>query len=134
MKEIPSGFKKMDLILTFDNNQVKTVENTIIFFIVRDYYFFYTKLPKFDGKKWTEFHFYCRPADEVSIAYRFGCYAQACFRFYNGKQYFQKHGGHTVAKPFPKSYHIDAHEDEHNLGQKKVEQPDGSNHPVRYFI
>lgn len=114
MKNIPDGFKKMDLILTFENKLVETIEMKIIHHLVRDYYIFYSKIPKFDGKTWTEFHFYCRPKDETSIAYRIGCYAQALVEFYTKKSF--ENAIHTVPEKFPECVHIPAsYNEKHQL-------------------
>jgi len=108
MKEIPDGFKKMDLVLTFKKELITIWENKILHMLVRDFYIFYTKVQKFDGKTFTELHFYCRPQDEVSIAYRIGCYAQTLFKFH--KQHDFDYPGHSVPKGFPDAIHIDIRE------------------------
>ncbi len=114
-KHIPNGFKKMDLILTFKNEEVDAIENKILYFLVRDFYIFYSKIPKFDGREWTEFHFYCRPKDEVSIAYRIGTYASHILKFYNRKDYFDN-GSHRVPDNFPECIYIPAkYDSDHRL-------------------
>lgn len=74
---------KMNLVLTVNNEQVESWEQKIIRLLTRDYYIFYSKKPKFDGKKWTELHFYSRPQDETSIAYLLGHYSQVVFDVYS---------------------------------------------------
>jgi hypothetical protein len=114
MKEIPSGFKKMDLILTFKNEQVEMIEMKIIHHLVRDFYIFYSKIPKFDGKTWTEFHFYCRPKEETSIAYRTGCYMQSLMGFHPKESF--ENAIHKVPNNFPECVHIEAsYNKEHQL-------------------
>lgn len=76
-KEIPKGFVRMKMGLTFDEGkQEDIIENQILKMLVRDYYILYSKKIKFKGKKWIEFDFYCQPHHETMIAYRFGIYAQ----------------------------------------------------------
>lgn len=82
MNTIPNGMAKMDLVLTVNNEHIDIWEQKIIRLLTRDYYIFYSKKPKFDGKIWTELHFYSRPQDETSIAYLLGHYAQVCFDTY----------------------------------------------------
>ena len=106
MKEIPKGFSKMDLILTFKNEEVEKIEMKIIHHLVRDYHIFYSKIPKFDGKTWTEFHFYCRPKEAASIAYRLGCYAQVIMDFHTKKDF--ENPIHTVPSNFPECVRIEA--------------------------
>lgn len=120
--EIPKGFTKMGTVLTFENKLVKKIENKILYFLVRDYHILYSKVPKFDGKQWTEFHFYCRPKDESSLTYRLGCYAQAILGFYDKKHF--ENPIHVVPAGFPQSIHIKAsYDDKHNLciGDKAFE-------------
>lgn len=120
MKTVPTNFKKMDLILTYDLQQraerikVLAIVNVILYYLVRDYHIFYSQVDKFGNGNYTEFHFYCRPQDETSIAYRLGCYNQCLFQFYD-KSYF-KNPIHTVPGRFPDSICIPAKYDEnHNL-------------------
>ncbi len=110
MEKLPQGYKKMDLVLTFKTKLTKVVEMEILYFLIRDYYLFYSKVDKFDDGEFMEFHFYCRPSDEVFIAYRFGCYAQALLDFYP-KEYF-KNPIHTVPKPFPGCIEIELKEEQ----------------------
>lgn len=105
-KEIPEGFKKIGLELTLNNDQVVKMETKVLYFLIRDFYIFYSKVPKFDGKKWTEFHFYCRPQDEISITYRLGCYAQTIFNFYKQKRF--ENPIHSVPDDFPNCIQIPA--------------------------
>lgn len=104
MKEIPDGFVKMNLVLNFPNKNVKKFEDIVLFFLVRDYYLFYTKK---ESNGYTELHFWCQPDKEGSLTYLMGCYCQKAFNYFKGKDYFVRHGGHRVVKPFPESYHID---------------------------
>lgn len=99
MDTIPKGFAKMDFVLTIKNEQIEIWEQKIIRLLTRDYYIFYSKKPKFDGKTWTELHFYSRPQDAISIAYLLGHYAQVCFDTYTKKKLHTQ--THRVHDNFP---------------------------------
>lgn len=107
MKEIPKGFKKMDLELTFTSDKIEHFEQTVLYFLVRDYYIFYTKNKKFGKDEFVELHFYCMPQYEGSISYRMGVYAQAAFQFHKKSYFYGKHRIHTVPDDFPACLHIE---------------------------
>lgn len=101
---VPSGFVEMGLVLTFTHDEIDVWEKKILYFLVRDYYIFYSKIPKFDGKTFTELRFYCRPQDEVSIAYRTGILYQMTRKC--DKKYFDN-AIHSVPDNFPKCIEIE---------------------------
>lgn len=100
LTEIPEGFIKMELVLTFEQKHIKVWEEKILYFLVRDFYIFYSKTNKFAPKyKFVELNFYCRPQDESSITYRIGCYSEAALRHYK-PDYFAN-PIHQVPNNFP---------------------------------
>jgi len=107
MKEIPEGFVKMQQELTFKTEQIKIWEDNILYFLVRDFYIFYTKNKKFGKDEFVELHFYCRPKDESNITYRMGCYAQAAFNFFKKDHFTGKHRIHSVPANFPECIHVE---------------------------
>ena len=105
MDRIPDGFKKMKLVLTFRTEHVEKIENMVLFFLIRDWYIFYSKKDKFGDGEYIEFHFYCRPEDEVSITYALGCYLQAVLGLYSEKSF--ENPIHRVPDGFPRCIHIE---------------------------
>jgi len=77
MNKIPDGFKKMQLTLLLKNDKVETMEMKVLYFLVRDYYIFYSKVPEHGS--WIRFYFFCREKDESSITYQLGIYMGLVF-------------------------------------------------------
>lgn len=102
--KIPTGFKKMELELTFTKKQIPLWENVILKTIIRDYYIYYSKKQKFpesekDNDLFWQLNFYCRPKDEIIITYHLGAYAQATFTWYSKKGLIKN--SHVLPRNFP---------------------------------
>lgn len=109
-KEIPKGFVRMKMTLTFSNGKEEDIiENQILKMLVRDYYVLYSKKKKF--KKWVQFDFYCQPQHETMVAYRFGIYMQIMMGWSADKKHIIN-AIHTVPTGFQKCIRVKSPEDE----------------------
>lgn len=93
----------MKLTLNLMDRQVKPFEEYVLRHVICSFYIFYTKKPIHSGM--TEIWLYCRPQDEVTLAYHIGIAAGSAM-FHRPKKYWENQI-HDVAKPFPESYLID---------------------------
>ena len=97
--KIPTGFKKMDIEITYEPKQFEVFKNAILRLLLRDYHVFYS------AKKYSSFYkvfFYCQPSVEASLTYRLGVYNQTMFNYHSNYEIITS--DHVVGENYIEDY------------------------------
>ena len=113
MENIPDGFDKMDIILSFDLKRSKIIENKIIRMMLFEHYLLYSKVPMTHMKNMFQFHFYCQPNYKQRIAYRLGALCGVGLHLSYRRELNNQ--THVVAEGYPECVRIDAEYIDNNL-------------------